>query len=88
LGGARSIDIGNNVLTNTEPSSQWNAAVGSYNLQNLTTGQYNTSIGQGLLGNLTTGGSSVALGYEASSSYESKWAATILLLATFLEGGQ
>jgi len=46
-------------------------AVGSYNLENLTTGQSNTAIGQGLMHNLTTGSSNVALGYEAGSSYES-----------------
>jgi len=46
-------------------------AVGSYNLENLTTGQYNTAIGQGLMRNLTTGSSNVALGYEAGSGYES-----------------
>jgi len=69
--GLWSIAIGNNVLTSTEGSSQCNVAVGSYNLQNLTTGQYNTAIGQGLMHNLTTGSSNVALGYEAGSGYES-----------------
>jgi len=46
-------------------------AVGSYNLQNLTTGQYNTAIGQGLMVNLMSGSSNLALGYEASDGYES-----------------
>jgi len=46
-------------------------AVGSYNLENLTTGQFNTAIGQGSMHNLTMGSSNVALGYEASSGYES-----------------
>jgi len=69
--GAWSIAIGNNVLTSTEGSSKGNVAVGSYNLENLTTCQFNTAIGQGLMHNLTKGSSNVALGYEASSGYES-----------------
>jgi len=69
--GTWSIAIGNNILTSAEGSSQCNVAVGSYNLENLTTGQFNTAIGQGLMRNLTTGSSNVALGYKAGSSYES-----------------
>jgi len=69
--GSWSIATGNEVLTSAESSSQCNVAVGSYNLENLTTGQYNTAIGQGSMCNLMTGSSNVALGYEASSSYES-----------------
>jgi len=43
-------------------------AIGSYNLQNLTTGQYNTPIGQC---SLTMGSSNIEFGYEASGSYQS-----------------
>jgi len=42
--GSWSIAIGNEVLTSAESSSQCNVAVGSYNLENLTTGQFNTAI--------------------------------------------
>jgi len=45
--GTWSIAIGNNVLTSAEPSLQCNVAIGSYNLQNLTTGQYNTRMAPG-----------------------------------------
>jgi len=61
--GTWSIAIGNDILTSTEPSSQCNVAIGSDNLQNLTTGQYSTAIGQGLMVNLTMGSSNIALGY-------------------------
>jgi len=69
--GQWSIAIGNNVLTSAEGPSQCNVAIGSYNLNNLTTSQFNTAIGQGLMHNLTTGSSNVAVGYEASSGYYS-----------------
>jgi len=69
--GQWSIAIGNNVLTSTDGSSQCNVAIGSYNLNNLTTSQFNTAIGQGSMRNLTMGSSNVAVGYEAGSGYES-----------------
>jgi len=69
--GKWSIAIGNDVLTSTEPASLCHVALGSYNLQNLTMGQYNTAIGQGLMHNSMRGSINVALGYEASNSYDS-----------------
>jgi len=60
-----SIAIGNNILVATEDSSLCNVAVGSQNLQNMTTGGFNTAIGQNSLANITTGGNNVTLGYEA-----------------------
>jgi len=50
--GTWSIAIGNNVLTSANSSSLCNVAIGSLNLQNLTSGQHNTAIGQGLMVNL------------------------------------
>jgi len=69
--GSWSIAIGNNALTGAEGSSQCNVAIGSLNLQNLTTGQHNTAIGQGLMDNLTMGSGNVALGYQAGGGYGS-----------------
>jgi len=63
--------IGNNVLTNAEGSTVGNVAIGSYNMQNLTTGKSNTAIGHMSMQNLTTGSNNVALGYNAGSSYGS-----------------
>jgi len=63
--GTWSIAIGNDILTKTKASSLCNVAVGSQNLQNLTTGSFNTAIGQNSSTNITTASNNVTLGYDA-----------------------
>jgi len=63
--GIWSIAIGNNILTNAEGSTVCNMAVGSGNLQNLTTGRFNTAISQNSSTSITTGDYNVTLGYDA-----------------------
>jgi len=69
--GTWSVAIGNNVLTSADSSSQCNVAIGSLNLNNLTSGQHNTAIGQGLMVNLTMGSGNTGLGYKAAGGYNS-----------------
>jgi len=63
--GTWSVAIGNNILTKVKDSLLCNIAVGSQNLQNLTTGGFNTAIGQNSSINITTGSNNVTLGYDA-----------------------
>jgi len=70
-GGTWSVAIGNDVLTSTNSWSQCNVAIGSLNLNNLTSGQHNTAIGQGSMVNLTTGSGNTGLGYQAAGGYNS-----------------
>jgi len=60
-----SIAIGNSVLAAAESTPQCDVAVGTENLQNLTTSSFNTTIGQNSLAKIMTGGSNVAIGYSA-----------------------
>jgi len=54
--GTWSTAIDNNVLAATESTSQCNIAVGTENLQNLTTSSFNTAIGQKSSTKIKTGG--------------------------------
>jgi len=63
--GTWNIAIVNNVLVSAKSSSLCNIAVGSQNLQKLTTGGFNTAIGQNSSANISTGGNNMTLGYDS-----------------------
>jgi len=68
--GTWNIAIVNNVLVSAKSSSLCNIAVGSQNLQKLTTGGFNTAIGQNSSANISTGGNNMTLGYDSGGGWQ------------------